>query len=70
MEGGKTVIHVKGGWDRRLPPNYFFVMDPNTLKVSELKEELSKRGLNTAGLKADLVKCVTHFLIQTTIRSF
>ena len=33
-------------------------MDPKTLKISELKEELTKRGLATTGLKADLVKCV------------
>lgn len=33
-------------------------LDPKSMKISELKEELSKRSLSTTGLKADLVKCV------------
>ena len=33
-------------------------LNPGSMKISELKEELSKRGLSTSGLKAELVKCV------------
>ena len=31
-------------------------IDPKTLKVADLKAELTRRGLDTAGLKADLVQ--------------
>ena len=31
-------------------------IDPKTLKVADLKTELTRRGLDTAGLKADLVQ--------------
>jgi hypothetical protein len=31
-------------------------IDPKKLKVTELKEELANRGLDTAGLKNDLIQ--------------
>jgi hypothetical protein len=31
-------------------------LDPKKLKVQDLKDELTKRGLNTEGLKGDLVQ--------------
>ena len=34
--------------------------DPTKLKVAELREELEKRGLDTEGRKADLVKRLTE----------
>jgi hypothetical protein len=34
-------------------------LDPKSMKIADLKEELTKRNLPTTGLKADLVKCVS-----------
>lgn len=33
-------------------------LDPKSMKIAELKDELQKRNLPITGLKADLVKCV------------
>jgi glutathione S-transferase len=40
-------------------------LDPSSLKVAELREELEERGLETGGKKADLVKRLTEALQAT-----
>lgn len=40
--------------------------EPTTLKVVELKEELTRRGLDTKGLKADLLRRVQVYIVLSS----
>ena len=46
----------KRGQTTSEPPAGSASLEPSKMKVTELKEELEKRGLETSGKKAELVK--------------
>lgn len=48
---------IQQDWERELHVmSCMMSVDVKKLKVNELKEELQKRGMDTRGLKADLVE--------------